>query len=146
MEDNLPNDKNMSYNQVKRRRAKKNKSLAKQNPSYIKCTFCSFFSNQTDMIVHKKAVHDSTASGNFYPIDDLFDYTKKMCMPIPKYFLNGQIKGMWHYTVTVGSVKTTASGKSKNDAKRSVASWMLHKLLKKKHKKLISHIFRHCSD
>ena len=54
-----------------------------------------------------------------------------MCMPIPKYFLNGQIKGMWHYTVTVGGVKTTASGKSKNDAKRSVASWMLHKLLKK---------------
>ena len=35
------------------------------------------FSNQTDMIVHKKVVHYSTASGNFYPIDDLFDYTKK---------------------------------------------------------------------
>ena len=61
-------------------------------------------------------------------------------MPIPKYFSIGQIKGMWHYTVTVGNVKTTASGKSKNDAKRSAASWMLHRLLKKKHQKLISHI------
>ena len=140
MEDNPPNDKNLSYNQVKRRRAKKKKSLAKRTPSYIKCTFCSFFSNLTDMIVHKKAVHDSTASGNFYPINDLFDYTKKICMPIPKYFLIGQIKGMCHYKVTVGSVKTTASGTSKNDAKRRVAAWMFHKFLKKKHQKLISHI------
>ena len=131
MEDNQPNDKNLSYNQVKRRRAKKKKSLAKQNPNNIKCNFCSFFSSHTDMILHKKTVHDSTASGNFDPIRDLFDYAKKMCIPIPKYFLIGKIKGMWHYTVTVGNVKTTASGKSKNDSMRSAASWMLHKLMKK---------------
>ena len=77
MEENQPKDKNLSYNQVKRRRAIKKKSLAKRNPNNIKCTFCSFFSSRTDMILHKKAVHDSTASDNFDPINDLFDYAKK---------------------------------------------------------------------